>query len=268
MLRGAIDLVQADRIGGWLYSDLGEMSDRTVLAYVDDKCVGSGQIDRMREDLKAAGLGDGRLGFNFSIALDDLSDLPRVIIKLDGSDLALMQPSVTVARAELFQPILVNPERVDWMRQKGMLSPAEVAFLKYVQQLCVFDYSLVAPKGANGARPEIADPRVSAQTMFDLMCLRRVELKELNLHVRHAEEIGLSILAEGGTPLSIIALHGDETGSISVVEGSHTGGVKGESFDGAIDYRFGPDRLIFLDLNARFKLEGVKAARLRLFAAY
>jgi len=267
MLRGAIDLVQSDRIGGWIYSDYGKVSDHAILAFVDGQCVGAGRVDLLREDLKAAGLGDGRLGFNFEISLREPADLPRVVVKLDGSDLALLQPSATVARADLFQPIFADLDRADWMRQKGMLAPAEAAFLKYLQQLSAFDYSLVPPRAAGAAKPDIADPRAAAQNLFDLLCLRRANLREIELTLRHTEEIGLAVFAESGNPLAVVAIHSEEPGVVAVVEGSHGAATKDVNFDGAIDYHFGPDRLLFLDLNARFRFADGTVRKIRLFAA-
>ena len=98
MLRGAIDMVQSDQIGGWIYPELGTVVDQTVLAFMDNNCVGSGRIGFVREDLKAAGLGDGRLGFNFPISVGGESDLSRIVVKLEGSDLALLQSRARVGR--------------------------------------------------------------------------------------------------------------------------------------------------------------------------
>lgn len=267
MLRGAIDLVQSDRIGGWIYSDIGEVSNRTILAYLDGQCVGAGRVELLREDLKLAGLGDGRLGFSFGIALEDPQDLPRVVVKLDGSDLALLQPSATVARAELFQPIVANLERVDWMRQKGMLAPAEMSFLKYLQQLSAFDYSLVQPRSAGAAKSEAADVIATAQSLFDLVALRNAKLRETEITLRHAEEIGLAVLSEGGNPFSVVAIHSAESGLVTIIEGSHQDPAKAVNFDGAIDYHFGPDRLLFLDLDARFRFADGRSRKIRVLSA-
>lgn len=254
MLRGAIDLVHENLIGGWLYSDMGAVRDRIVLAFVDHKCVGSGRIGLMREDLKAAGLGDGRLGFSFEIGLDSPDDLSRVIIKLDGSDAFLLQQTAKIVNSGPFQPICATPDRIDWMRGKGMLAPAEITFLKYVQQLSAFDYSLVQAKTGQNVKAEIATPLTAGQNLFDLLFLRKAVIKKTSLTLADAEEIAPAILAGDGAPLSIVALFSQEPGTLSVVEGSHASGANKGSFDSAIEYQFGPDRLLFLDLNARFKL--------------
>src|SRR5271166_3794771 len=233
MLRGAIDLIRPDRIGGWIYSAFGEVSENKVLAYLDDTCVGSGEIDILRDDLKNAGLGNGMLGFSFAISLDDPADLPRVVIKLDGSDLALLQPRATVARTESFQPITANLERVEWMRQKGMLAPAEISFLKYLQQLSVFDYSLIQPRAAAQAKADAADPRAAAQGQFDLLTLRRSQLKETELVVSEREELVSAVLSGSGQPTAIVAIHAAEASTVAVVEGSHVDATEEAVYDGA-----------------------------------
>ena len=267
MLRGAIDLVRQDQISGWLYSDVGEVDNRVVLAFVDDQCVGSGPIGLMREDLKAVGLGDGRLGFSFGISLEDDADLPRVMVKIDGSDVFLLQQTATIARPELFLPVFTTLARIEWMRSKGLLAPSEITFLKYMQQLGAFEYSLVQVKIGGAAKAEIADPRAIAQAQFDLLCLRRANLKETVITVREAEEIGLAVLSGGGAPMSIVALTSTDSSMISIVEGSHANDRSHDSFEGAIDYRFGHDLLLFLDLKARFRLSGEKPVNLRVFSA-
>jgi hypothetical protein len=268
MLRGAIELVNDERIDGWLYSDFGEVFDRTVLAFVGDHCVGSGRIGIAREDLKAAGLADGRLGFSFPIRVDDPGDLPRVIVKLESSDFSLLQSSATKGRSDLFQAPAAAPARLDWMRGRGMVSPAETAFLKYVQQLGAFDHSLVQPKAANGGETFVADPRSSAQDFLELLLLREAELVETELSAACFDEIGMAVLAEGGEPLSIVALWSAAPLTIAIVEGSQTDRRRSGSFHGAIEYRLGPDRLLFVDLGVQARIEIDRPAPLKIFSAY
>jgi hypothetical protein len=268
MLRGAIELVNDERIDGWLYSDFGEVFHRTVLAFVDDHCVGSGRIGIVRDDLRAAGLADGRLGFSFPIAVGDPSDLPRVIVKLESSDFSLLQSSATKGRSDLFQPPAAVLARLDWMRRRGMLSSSETAFLKYVQQLGAFDHSLVLPKAENGGQAALADPREAARSCLELLLLRDAEIVETDLAASCFDEIGMGVLAEGGEPLSIVALWSAAPVSISVVEGSQNGRRRSEDFQGAIEYRLGPDRLLFIDLGVQARIEIDKPASIKIFSAY
>ena len=270
MLRGAIELVSDERIDGWLYSDVGEVFDRTVLAYVDDRCVGSGRIGILRNDLKAAGLADGRLGFSFPIAAAGGSDLQRVIVKLEGSDFFMLQDRATIAKAELFQAPVADIGRLDWMRGRGMLAPAEAAFLKYIQQLGVFDYPLVQPKTAGSVGPTHADPLKTAQGFLDLLLLRGCEFREIRLAaVSNFEDLPTRVLAKGGRPLSIVAIWSAAAVKIGVVEGSQIGRRKDDrSLQGAIDYCIGPDRLLFVDLRAKAQLSAVNPVELKVFVAY
>jgi hypothetical protein len=268
MLRGAIELVSDERIDGWLYSDVGAVFDRTVLAFVDHRCVGSGRIGIVRDDLKAAGLADGRLGFSFPISVADQSDLQRVIVKLEGSDFLMLQDRATIAKAQLFQAPVAEIARLDWMRGRGMLAPAEVAFLKYVQQLGAFDYSLVQPKAAGGAGPTQSDPLKTAQGLLELLLLRGAEIREVDAAVSIFEELAMRVLAGGGQPLSIVALWSAAAATISVVEGSQIRGRKHDGFHGAIEYRIGPDRLLFIDLGAQARLDVVGPVELKVFVAF
>ena len=268
MLRGAIELINDERIDGWLYSDVGEVFDRTVLAFVDDHCVGSGRIELVRDDLRAAGLSDGRLGFSFPIAVGDPSDLPRVTVKLESSDFSLLQSSATIGRSEAFLAPAAGLARLDWMRGRGMLSPSEAAFLKYVQQLGAFDQSLVQPKSANAGQVALADPFETARSFLELLLLREAEVVGTDLAVSRFDEIGMAVLADGGEPLSIVALWSAEPQAISILEGSHGDRRASEDFQGAIDYRLGADRLLFVDLGVRARFEIGQPARLKIFSAH
>ena len=267
MMRGAIDLAHPHRIGGWIYCGLGAVAEQTVLAFVDGECVGAGRVEVVREDLKRAGLGDGKLGFSFPITVNDEADVDRVVVKLEGSDLALLQPGAKLARRDAARPILADSQRIEWLRKKGLLAPFELTFLKCLQQLGAVDQSLVIPRNAAHPHPEIADARAIAQSLFELLALRQVELRETKIAVRGADEIVAAVRAAGEAPLSAFAIHAPRTGALSIVEGSHAAAVRGEGFEGAIDYTFGPDRLLFVDLNARFELQDGELADLTIFAA-
>ncbi len=98
MIRGAIDLLENSTIGGWLYSDVVPLKNHTVLAFVDDQCIGSGTIRGFRHDLFEAGLGDGYSGFSFEISVPSGRDA-AVVVRLEGSDLSLLQKNSLVSHA-------------------------------------------------------------------------------------------------------------------------------------------------------------------------
>lgn len=96
MIRGAIDNVQPTEISGWLYSKTQVLRDHVVLAFVGARCIGSGKVDVFRKDLKDAGLGDGYCGFHFALHPVAGEELAAVVIRLQGSDLSLLQTSSKV----------------------------------------------------------------------------------------------------------------------------------------------------------------------------
>jgi hypothetical protein len=271
MLRGAIDLIHPDRIGGWIYSETGSVGGLTMLAFVDGTCVGSGAVEVFRKDLAEAGLGDGHLGFSFPISLPNSEDLNRVIVRLDGSDLVLLQSTskiVATKTADSFKPLIHSSDSIEWMRSSGWLAPAEFTFLKYVQQIGAYDYSLRQPKSTNQQSTDLVDPLVAAQPMFDLLFLRRALIVDIGVPASESANLIDLVLAATKRPLPIVAVTCFDVGSISVLEGSQSDGQAPESLLGAVDYPYGPDRLLFLNLNCVFSVRpGPSSASLRILAA-
>ncbi len=97
MLRGAIEGVTHDAIFGWLYSPEVPLRGRTVLAFLDGRCIGSGRIEVFRQDLKDARLGDGFCGFHFGLTYPGRAEPGRVVVKLEASDAVLLQSGSRVA---------------------------------------------------------------------------------------------------------------------------------------------------------------------------
>jgi hypothetical protein len=64
-LRGHIDLISADCIAGWAQNMDHPEAPVCLDIYVDGRLVGQVLANRYREDLKRAGIGSGRHGFNF-----------------------------------------------------------------------------------------------------------------------------------------------------------------------------------------------------------
>jgi hypothetical protein len=258
MLRGAIDLTHPERIGGWIYSELGSVRGRTILAFIDDKCVGSGIVDVFRKDLADAGLGDGYLGFSFPVSVKDPDDICRAIVRLDGSDTVLLQPSSKIAskkKADLFTSIIDSADSIEWMRSSGWLAPEEFTFLKYIHQIGAFDYSLLVPKSADKKETGLLDPVKAAQSLLSLLCLRKTVVLDLQITISEPDSFLNQILAAAKKPLPVVAVTSRVPGTIAVVEGSHFDAKTSSSLVGAVDYPFGPDRLLFLNLACTFKIE-------------
>jgi hypothetical protein len=259
VLKGAIDHVKAGEIGGWVYSETKSLRNHTVLAFLNDVCIGGGPVEMYRGDLAEAGLGDGYVGFKFPVTLSNPADFPVVVVKMEGSDALIVQESARlIDRASIPPPTsltLRSAASVEWMRGRGWLEQPEYDFLRLMQRFGVYDLSL------RDGKPEekrslggLRDPMVAAKEMFDLLCSRdsqvtagtflgpEVQLEELVRNFRR------------GAIEPIISLWSSQPGVVSVVEGSNqdvpSPKVEGRS-DGAVDYRVGPDRLLFLDLRCR-----------------
>ena len=161
---------------------------------------------------------------------------------------------------------MADPQRTEWLRRKGLLTPSEAAFLKSLHQMGVVEHSLVVPRSAAHPNAEIAAPLTAAQALFDLAALRPTALKRLDVRAGAAADIAAAMRSQDGA-LSVVAIHAREEGGFSVVEGSHVVAAPAGSLEGAIDYSFGPDRLLFLDLGARFERLDGPPADLNVFVA-
>ena len=100
MIRGAIEIASPKVVAGWLYCNLRPLKGQSVLAFVGGRCVGSGKVSVFRRDLLEAGLGDGVCGFHFNVALEKSVDAGAIVVKLEASDLALLQSNAVIAQLE------------------------------------------------------------------------------------------------------------------------------------------------------------------------
>lgn len=143
MLRGNIDQITSDRVSGWVYSDAARLTGQKVLAFAGDRCVGAGEIGLMRPDLRDAGLGDGRFGFEIPVHIPDVKNLNAIHVRLDCSDFSLFdgefhrQQHVASQRDQQ----LYSPEelaRVEWMNRQGWLTNEQYLGLKAINTLGVY----------------------------------------------------------------------------------------------------------------------------------
>jgi hypothetical protein len=258
MIRGAIENVTRNRVYGWIWSPETPLSGRTVLAFLDDTCIGSGKLGDFRQDLKDAGLGDGQAGFNFDLTYPNPADGPRVVIKLEGSDVVLMQrrsrvalPGATgaaPARAARQLPALSS---LQWMRARGWLSQSDYDFLRFFRQLGVYERSLVLPQERpDRGEPQLLDPAETARSLLMLHRMEEAEVRQEALAApRDWRRLAESQEAANG-PGAMLAIWSRSRARVPVVEGSHVQGAlvapDAEPPPG-VDYAIGPDRLLFLD---------------------
>lgn len=266
MIRGAIDYTSSDRIGGWIYSPDNLVRGKTVLAFVDGACVGAGSIDLFREDLAKAGLGDGFIGFNFGITPAKEEDLGKLIVRIEGSDFALLQSDSFVTGPMSWVCVSSATDRsitsIEWMRTQGWLEQPEYDFLKFLRQVGIYDRSLRRPRSATTlSGPD--DPEVTAGNLFSLLSQKPVQpvaqtfSDAQDFSTRRSEL--LAVLAD-----PIVAIWGENAGELLVVEGSHIESTdERRSLAGAVAHSFGPDRLLFLDLRCEFGSSGDSGSELR-----
>lgn len=268
MIRGSIELARRTRIAGWIYAEAGGVRDRLVLAFAGERCVGAGKVDRFRKDLLDAALGDGYCGFDFPIDLDEADDLGAVTIKLQNSDVALIQRTARLIGPEELESLrgapadlgAVPPGCVGWMQERGWLGQQESAFLKAVQTIGAHEHRLhQVPRPAGGPGPAAA-PANAARDLLSLYALAPVTLATSRI-------ASITQLAAEDSPmhadgLSLMALWSAGPCRVALEERSHVeaapgpGGVRGRVTDraapGAIDYGFGPGTLLFLHRHASF----------------
>ncbi len=279
MIRGAIEVAQKTRVAGWIFSASETLRDKTVLAFVAGRCVGSGKVERFRQDLLDAKLGDGYCGFDFAVRLADGEQVGSLIVRLQFSDMALIQSTSRIAGLdEAAEPTAadlgaIKPESVSWMMDRGMLEQPEYDFLKAIQSAGAYERGLRA--GKRGAGAPDTNGKLDAETvvaeMLSLFAL--TEVKVLRQNTPAVSELVANPASLRRSPMPVVALWSQDRGRILLEERSHlsgrvTHGPIGEPAPGSIEYSFGPDRLLFVHRDCRFAAKGTApASGVTVFAA-
>lgn len=255
-MRGAIENVSRNRVYGWIWSADGNVRGRTILAFLDDACIGAGKVEDYREDIHKAGLGDGHAGFNFNITYPNPADAPRVTVRLEGSDAMLVQSrsrvmpvGATMARAAP-PPAGPSAATLQWMRGRGWISQSDYDYMRFFRQLGVYDRSLVVPPDQPGQPPGKLEAEAVARHLLQLHRLEDVEVKR----EAAAAPRDYRVIAErqeiASGPGAVLALTAKARGRMPLVEGSHAREdlVSPDAEPPtAVDYAIGPDRLLILD---------------------
>lgn len=132
MLKGHIDTVRDDAIEGWVYSPHAPLAGATILAFLDDQCIGAGTVGLHRPDLQAAGLGDGRSGFAIACSPHALRAAGDLTVRLDHSDFMLRARRAAAApdfgglahRLPFGEP---EAERLRWLGAQGWVAHAPLS---------------------------------------------------------------------------------------------------------------------------------------------
>lgn len=177
MIIGAIEICAQNEIGGWLHCHNANLKGETVLAYLDDACVGSGEIGLFRQDLADAGLGDGHLGFLFGITLPSPADASRVVVTLSNCEAVILQRGATVVNAaantepsSFICGALPDVARLEWLQARGMMPETEADLTQ-----------ALAAYGAASDQIDPEDPAVRLQAVFEAIHLGPVGVDYVDL---------------------------------------------------------------------------------------
>lgn len=280
MLRGAIEVAQATRVAGWIFAETMAMRGKTVLAFVDGRCVGAGQVECFRQDLLDAKLGDGYCGFDFAVNLDESDSVGALIVRLQHSDVSLLQESSRVLSSDgdstgAVDLGAIQPSSVSWMMDRGMLEQQEYDFLKAIHTIGAYERGLRVPRrvGSEAGHTRIEpshtriEPDVAAHDLISLLMMTETRVSRAGIGSLY----DLALHSYGAVP--VYAIWGQERGRISLDERSHLAGRSGEFVlpappPGGIDYSFGPDRLLFIHRDCRLAARGpAPASGIVLFTA-
>lgn len=135
MIRGAIDHLDDHRVRGWAHADDIPVRGRMMLAFIGDRCIGSGRVDRFRRDLADVGLGDGWCGYDFAITPPSSSEeLGRLFVKFECSDFILLHRDAEVIARPVETTVpkarFYSRETLEWMQARGWIDAAEQGFLR------------------------------------------------------------------------------------------------------------------------------------------
>jgi hypothetical protein len=252
VIRGNIDAVSRTRVEGWMYSEQVSLTGARVLAFVDDDCVGTGVVDLFRQDLVDARLGDGMAGFSFPISLAPSQDPRMLDVRLEGSDALIRQrASRSVPRDDIgakMRRAPRDPQSLSWMRARGWLTADQYDALRVLGEFGVYGQR-VRP----GAAEQIAR---SAGELLELMMFNAVTpLVHTGLAAR--ELVGelaserRSVLGLFPDAVPVIGLWAPQPCCLNVIEGSHLMPLE-EPAVGGIDYEFGGDSLLWINLDCKY----------------
>lgn len=266
MIRGFIESVTAESVSGWMFAEFIGLRGHKVLAFLDRECIGVGRIERFRQDLADAGLGDGFLGFHFGIAPRVTpQDQPRVMVRLEGSDVVLLQAgarvvgtgTATAVASDSDVPAIPPEASLRWMLARGWLSEEEYDVLRLLDRFGVHSFTL--PTSGVQAGVDLLDRVAAARALFELYAMDAVAVERVTLPSLDdlPGQWGRPAAAEGGgeppPPLPILALWSPMQGRIGVAEASHRSAASvRHGAEALVDYVYGPNRLLLLHQNCRF----------------
>ena len=257
MIRGSIEHVANDVIQGWIYSEDGNIRERTLLAFRGEACIGAGRVNMFRADLADAGMGDGHLGFTFPISVPP-QDLGSVVVKLEGSDAVLLQRSAVVTGSPAASRDLGRLEvrerlaSLKWALKHGRISQADFDFLRILWSTGVYERGLVRRNAADDAAM-MEKPLAVAASLLEAYL--QTEVQTTVERVRDAAEFAAEaarLVGEAGCA-PIFAAYTPDRAILRVVEGSHISDAASDAETRAsqfVDYGLSAENFIVVDARA------------------
>ncbi|KAB0679033.1 hypothetical protein [Aureimonas leprariae] len=258
MIRGHIDFVSRTRVEGWIASDRLNLTGARVLAFVDEACIGGGTVDRFRQDLADAGLGDGVAGFRFPIAPEPWHDTRVLDVRLEGGSVLLKQGEACLAPrgavGEDRKRQGRDPATLAWMRARGWLDQGHYEALRLLAEFGVYAQPLRFSAKALSEAARCDEAALAAADIVELHLLQPAELEiREDLGAADLLAIGQGLRAAFPHVAPVIGLWAERRREIDVVEGAHTSGAP-LAAGGGIRHAFGGRDLLMLDLDGRFTL--------------
>jgi hypothetical protein len=263
MIRGSIEVATPEMIQGWIHLDDGTVKDRTVLAYCDEECVGSGPVNLFREDLAQAGLGDGYLGFAIPLSIAE-DAVGSIVVKLDGSDAVLLQGGArignagAVARKLRRQTITARLASLKWALRHGRISQADFDFHRVLWSLGVYERGLIY-RVPGEDKALIEDPHVTLTNLFESYAAQTVEIAVNKIRDPKDFSALLSSAAWDQRLVPLIGVYAKEGVTVRVIEGSHvSGALLPLSADGqpeATDYALAAENVLLMDARVGAQLK-------------
>jgi hypothetical protein len=222
MFRGAIEVVTDNAISGWVYSNEADLTGRTLLAFVGERCVGSGPIEIFRQDLKDAGLGDGRYGFHFGITVDGPAAAP-IVVKFEASDAILMPPDGRLTTGRSAAPVMSRQTfqlkfaQLSWQSERGVVKPADFILLRDL--LCFGYCSRDAAGAAGGTGTTLAAALAGYEAMLSLAMQAHVTVE--SVPIGHDLAGQLRRLAEKAGPVTAVGVFSEAPLAITLERASH-----------------------------------------------
>jgi hypothetical protein len=257
MIRGHIDFVSRSKVEGWLLSERVSLAGTRLLAFVDEECVGSGMVDVFRPDLLSVNLGDGIAGFSFPIYLQPSQDPRRLHIQMDGSNAVLGQPDTRlVPREEIGadrRRAPRDPLSLSWMLSRGWLNQEQYNALRLLGEFGVYSQRLRLSGDQADEVRQCQQLGCLAGDLFELQMYMSVGASTRS-GIRGADLARIRKELHGQFPAvpPVVALWTPNASCLRVVEGSHL--HASASADGGVEYEFGVDRLLWLNLDCGFSV--------------